>query len=97
VNNVQTAVPLRKFSINSIAATFAVLLALTAGGAGGYLLKGQVPSAVTKAAQPPVAAQSRQVTPHHDSTDAVDRAIARAATATPVEHSARWFDRHDRD
>ena len=46
----QTALTLRKSSINSIAATFAVLLALTLGGAGGYLLKGQVSAALTTVA-----------------------------------------------
>jgi hypothetical protein len=78
----QATLALRKSSINSIAAVFAVLLAWTAGVAGGYLLKSQVPSAVTRVAQPPVAAQTLQ--PFHDMpesttnvADAVDRAIAR--------------------
>jgi hypothetical protein len=103
VNNVLTALALRKFSINSIAATFAVLLAVTAGGAGGYWLKSQVPSAVINAAQPPVAAQSRQVAPPHDMpdyilnpTDAMDRAIARSGNATRSEQNPNW-SLHDRD
>jgi len=50
----QTALTLRRFSINSIAATFAVILAVTAGGVGGYWLK----SEVTKAAPVQVAAQA---------------------------------------
>jgi hypothetical protein len=104
VNNVQTALTLRKFSINSTTATFAVLLALTAGGAGGYWLKSQVPSAVINAAQPPVAAQSVQLAPAHDMpeyilnpTDAVDRATARAANATRPDHdpSSRAARQHD--
>jgi hypothetical protein len=37
----QTAIALRRFSINSIAAVFLLLLTLTAGGAGGYWLKSQ--------------------------------------------------------
>jgi len=56
----QTALTLRRFSINSIAATFAVLLAVTAGGVGGYWLKSEVSSTVTKSAQ--VAAQPAQST-----------------------------------
>jgi len=50
----QTALTLRRFSINSIAATFAVILAVTAGGVGGYWLK----SEVTTAAPVQVAAQA---------------------------------------
>src|SRR3989442_14481945 len=101
----QTAFTLRRVSINSIAATFAVLLALTAGGAGGYWLKSQVPSAVINPAQLPVAAPSRQAAPpHHDMpdyglspTDAVDRAVARAADATRPEGdaSSRAARQHD--
>lgn len=56
----QTALTLRKSSINSIAATFAVLLALTAGGVGGYWLKSEVSSTATKAAPTQVAAQPGQ-------------------------------------
>ncbi len=63
----QTAIALRRSSINSIAATFAVLLALTAGGAGGYWLKSQVVSpATTVTAQPAATAASQQVLPPHD-------------------------------
>jgi hypothetical protein len=79
----QTALTLRKSSINSIAATFAVLLALTLGGAGGYLLKGQVSSALTTVAPPSSTAQIRQKGLGHDMpdygvnvTDAADRAAA---------------------
>jgi hypothetical protein len=81
----QTAFPLRRVSINSIAATFAVLLALTAGGAGGYWLKSQAPSAVTQPASPRVAGQAQQV----DLTDAADRAarIANAARAAQLPPS----------
>jgi uncharacterized protein HemX len=39
----QAAGTLRRSSVNSIAATFAIVLALAAGGAGGYLLKSQTP------------------------------------------------------
>src|SRR2546426_7978502 len=82
----QTALTLRKSSINSIAATFAVLVALTLGGAGGYLLKGQVTSAMTTAAPPSSTTQVRQKGLGHDMpdyglsvTDAVDRAAAAAS------------------
>ena len=51
----QTALTLRRFSINSIAATFAVILAVTAGGVGGYWLR-------SEAAQTKVAAQPAQNT-----------------------------------
>ena len=54
----QTALTLRRFSINSIAATFAVILAVTAGGVGGYWLKSEVTSSATKAAPVQVAAQA---------------------------------------
>jgi hypothetical protein len=83
----QTAFALRKFSINSIAASFVVALAMTAGGAGGYWLKSQGSSAVTQMAQPPVVGRSRAVAPGDVSgqainvTDAVDRAVARASIA----------------
>lgn len=63
----QTALALRRSSINSILATFAVLLALTAGGAGGYWLKSQVASpATTVAAQPAATAGAQQLLPPHD-------------------------------
>jgi hypothetical protein len=62
----QTAITLRKSSINSIAATFAVLVALTLGGAGGYLLKGQVSSALTTAAPPAATTATRQKGLGHD-------------------------------
>ena len=55
----QTAVVLRRFSINSIAAVFLVLLTLTAAGAGGYWLKIQALSPESIAAQPPVANATR--------------------------------------
>ena len=82
----QTALTLRKSSINSIAATFAVLLALTLGGAGGYLLKGQVTSALTTVAPPSSATRIRQKGLGHDTpddgvnvSDAADRAAAAEA------------------
>jgi hypothetical protein len=84
----QTALTLRRFSINSFAATIAVLLALTAGGAGGYWLRSPASSVVTKATSPQVTAQSQQVAPPHDMPeeninviDAADRAAARIANA----------------
>ncbi len=88
----QTALTLRRFSINSIAAMFAVLLALTAGGAGGYWLKSQAPSAVTTAAPPQVAGQPRQV--DLNVTDAADRAarIANAARAAQTPNSVVLHD-----
>ena len=57
----QTALTLRKVSISPIVAISAILLALTAGGASGYLVKSQLSTAVTTAAQPPVAAQRPNV------------------------------------
>ena len=84
----QTTLALRKFSINSMLATFAVICALAAGAVGGYLLKGQAASAVTTAAQQPLAAQTKHVAPPVDLpeenvnvADAVDRAIAHSAGA----------------
>ena len=77
----QTTLALRKFSINSMLATFAVICALAAGAVGGYLLKGQAASAVTTAAQQPLAAQTKHVAPPVDVADAVDRAIAHSAGA----------------
>ena len=84
----QTALPLRRFSINSIAATVAVLLALTAGGTGGYWLKSQA-STVTKAALPQVARQG-----DINVTDAADRAarIANAARAAQTPNSVVFQD-----
>ena len=55
----QTALPLRRFSINSIAATFAVLLALTAGGTGGYWLKSQASTAGRRSSAWPTSRTSR--------------------------------------
>ncbi len=82
----QTTLTLRKSSINSIAATFAVLLALTLGGAGGYLLKGTVSAALTTVTPPSSATQIRQKGLGDDMpdyglsvTDAVDRATAAAS------------------
>ena len=57
----QTALTLRKVSISPIVAISAILLALAAGGASGYLVKSQLSTAVTTAAQPPVAAQRPNV------------------------------------
>lgn len=57
----QTALTLRKVSISPIVAISAILLAVTAGGASGYLVKSQLSTAVTTAAQPPVAAQRPNV------------------------------------
>lgn len=57
----QTTLSLRKLSISPIVAISAILLALTAGVASGYLVKGQLPAAVTRAAQPPVAGQPLRV------------------------------------
>ena len=86
----QTALTLRKSSINSIAATFAVLLALTLGGAGGYLLKGQVSAALTTVAPPSSTTQIRQKGLGHDMpdygvnvTDAADRAAAAWSARNP--------------
>jgi hypothetical protein len=86
----QTALTLRKSSINSIAATFAVLLALTLGGAGGYLLKGQVSAALTTVAPASSTIQIRQKGLGHDMpdygvtiTDAADRAAAAGSARNP--------------
>ena len=57
----QTALTLRKVSISPIVAISAILLAVAAGGASGYLVKSQLSTAVTTAAQPPVAAQRPNV------------------------------------
>src|SRR5690242_6284291 len=57
----QMALPLRKFSISPIVATSAILLALTAGAASGYLVKSQLSTAVTTAAQPSIAVQPLNV------------------------------------
>src|SRR2546429_9866996 len=65
----QTALTLRKSSINSIAATFAVLLGLTLGGAGGYLLKGQVSAALTTVAPASSTIQIPQEGLGHDMPD----------------------------
>src|SRR2546429_9248827 len=86
----QTALTLRKSSINSIAATFAVLLALTLGGAGGYLLKGQGSSALTTVAPASFTIQIRQKGLGHDMpvygvtfTVAADMAAAAGAARKP--------------
>jgi len=86
----QTALTLRKSSINSIAATFAVLLALTLGGAGGYLLKGQVSADLTTVAPASSTTQIRQKGRGHDMpdygvtiTDAADRAAAAGSARNP--------------
>jgi hypothetical protein len=71
----QTALVLRRFSINSIAAVFLVLSTLTAGGAGGYWLKSQAPSSGTIAAQAPVANATRHA--------ATERAESGLVTAPP--------------
>lgn len=93
----QTALTLRRFSINSVAGTFAVLLALTAGGAGGYWLKSQAASAVTQPASHRMAGQAQQV--DLNVTDAADRAarIANAArTAEPPSSVVPQDDDHGR-
>src|SRR5947209_19439517 len=84
----QTTLALRKFSLNSMFATFAVICALAAGAVGGYLLKGHAASAVPTAAQQPLAAQTKHVAPPVDlpeengnAADTVDRAIAQTAVA----------------
>jgi hypothetical protein len=86
----QTALTLRKSSINSIAASFAVLLALTLGGAGGYLLKGEVSGALTTVAPASATTQIRQKGLGHDMpdygvtiTDAADRAAAAGSARNP--------------
>ena len=76
----QTAIALRRFSINSIAAVFVVLLTLTAGGAGGYWLKGQALPPATVAAVPPVANNgSFAATQAVKSNDVVAKGLARHA------------------
>ena len=55
----QKALAVRKVSIDSVVATLAVLIALMAGLAAGYWLKGQLVSGVTTASQPTVAQQIR--------------------------------------
>jgi hypothetical protein len=92
VKTMQTALTLRRVSINSIGATFAVLLALTAGGAGGYWLKSQASSVVTQPASPQVARQAQQV--DLNLTDAADRAarIANAARAARTPSSLSFHD-----
>ena len=63
----QDAVALPKSSINSKLATFAVLLVLTVGGAGGYWFKSQLAStAAPVSAQKTVAGQARHVAPPVD-------------------------------
>ena len=86
----QTALTLRKSSINSIAATFAVLLALTLGGAGGYLFKGQVSAGLITVAPASSTTQIRQKGLGHDMpdygvtiTDAADRAAAAGSARNP--------------
>jgi uncharacterized protein HemX len=66
VANMQTALSLRKSPINSIAATFTIVLALTAGAGGGYWLKSQAAAVVTTAGQPTVAGASGQAAAPHD-------------------------------
>jgi membrane protein YqaA with SNARE-associated domain len=89
----QTALALRRFSINSLAATFAVLLALTAGGAGGYWLGSQASSVVMKAAAPQAAGQMQHV--DLNVSDAADRA-ARIANAAQTSSSVPHDDDHGR-
>lgn len=90
----QTALTLRRFSIKSIAATFVVMLAVTAAGAGGYWLKSQTSSAVTQAAPPQLAGQPRQV--DLNVTDAADRA-ARIANAARAAQTPSSVVPHDGD
>src|SRR2546421_12717242 len=85
----QTALTLRRFSINSFAATIAVLLALTAGGAGGYWLKSQASSGVTKATTPPGTAQSQQVAPPPDMPEENLNVIDGADPAARIADAAR--------
>ena len=67
----------RRSSINSIAAMFAIVLALTAGGAGGYWLKSLAPS-VVKAAPAVAGAHDMNATRHA----AQERAEADLATSS---------------
>jgi hypothetical protein len=69
VVNMQTALAFNKSSINSLAATVTIALALTAGAAGGYWLKSQAAPIGTTAAQPTVARTSGQAAPVHDMPD----------------------------
>lgn len=71
----QTAIVLRRFSINSIAAVFLLLLTLTAGVAGGYWLRSLALSPGTSAAQAPVANATRHA--------ATERAESGLVTAPP--------------
>ena len=92
----EAAPALRKLPINPIVAAFAVLLTLTSGGLGGYWLKGQLDSGVTIKAQAPATQAGRYSAPPHELpvesanvTDAVDRALARAAnTSRPSDGNA---------
>ncbi len=90
----QTAIALRRFSINSIAAVCLVLLTLTAGGAGGYWLKSQALSLGTIAAQARVANATRHA--------ATERAESGLVTAPPgyevglAQHAAQERAETDR-
>lgn len=74
----QNTIALRRISINSIAAVFVVLLSLTAGGAGGYWLKGQSLPTVTLQA-PVTNGGSDAAAEAATSNDAVAKGLARHA------------------
>jgi hypothetical protein len=90
----QTAIALRRFSINAIAAVSLLILTVTAGGAAGYWLKSQALSPGTIAAQAPVANATRHA--------ATERAESGLVTAPPeyevglARHAAQEREEADR-
>jgi hypothetical protein len=67
----QAAVALRKVSINSVTIVAALVVALAAGGIGGYLLKSQAPSAVGTSGPARAAGEYQQLAPFHDMPETV--------------------------
>lgn len=68
----QSALTLRRIrnsSINSLVATIALVLALTVGVLGGYVLKSQLAAAVSTATQSAATGTSQVAAPAHDMPD----------------------------
>jgi len=70
----QAAIALRKLSMTSVAIVVALVLALTAAGIGGYVLKSQLPSNIRTSAPGTVVGQHPQVAPFHDMPETVQQA-----------------------
>lgn len=93
----QTALSLRKPSVNSLAASVAIALALTAGVSGVYWLETQRAPITPTSARPAATVLQGPAVPAHDMPDSVPQTVQVPAHDMPQDTGAQPIKVPDHD